>query len=79
LIYRLPGFQVPYISLFSMLIVDSFVTAIVSYVVSMSMALILAEGEDYVVDPNQELLALVMNKRIQYFCVMFCVDIFSNC
>jgi len=62
-----------------MLIVDSFVTAIVSYVVSMSMALILAEGEDYVVDPNQELLALVMNKRIQYFFAMFCVDIFSNC
>lgn len=59
MIYRLPGPQVPYVSLFSLLIVDSFVTAIVSYVVSMSMALILAEGEDYVVDPNQELLALV--------------------
>jgi MFS superfamily sulfate permease-like transporter len=48
-----------------MLIVDSFVTAIVSYVVSMSMALILAEGEDYVIDPNQELLALVISKRMQ--------------
>jgi len=53
----------PYVGLFSILIVDSFVTSIVSYAVSMSMALILAEGEDYVVDPNQELLALV-NKNL---------------
>ncbi|XP_059491144.1 solute carrier family 26 member 6-like [Neocloeon triangulifer] len=69
----LPGPQVPHVGLFSVLIVDSFVTAIVAYAVSMSMALILAEGEDYVVDPNQELLALGVGNLVNSFfsCVTF--------
>lgn len=45
--------------LFKELLLNSFVTAIVAYAVSMSMALILAEGENYEVDPNQEFLAHV--------------------
>ncbi|CAB3371983.1 Hypothetical predicted protein [Cloeon dipterum] len=69
----LPGPQVPHIELFSILIVDSFVTAIVAYAVSMSMALILAEGEDYEVDPNQELLALGVGNLVNSFfsCVTY--------
>jgi MFS superfamily sulfate permease-like transporter len=55
----LPPLQAPNFGLFSILFVDTFVTAIVSYAVTMSMALILAEGEDYEIDPNQEFLALV--------------------
>jgi hypothetical protein len=45
--------------LFKELLLNSFVTSVVAYAVSMSMALILAEGENYEVDPNQEFLAHV--------------------
>jgi len=47
--------------LFKELLLNSFVTSVVAYAVSMSMALILAEGQNYEVDPNQEFLAHVRN------------------
>jgi MFS superfamily sulfate permease-like transporter len=49
----------PHVGLAGQLLVDSFITAVVSYATLMSMALILARGENYEVDANQELLALV--------------------
>ncbi|KAF4533478.1 hypothetical protein B566_EDAN000963 [Ephemera danica] len=53
----IPAPSFPYLNLIQQLLLDSFITAIVAYAVSMSMALILAEGENYEVDPNQEFLA----------------------
>jgi len=50
---------VPQFGLAYNLLADSFIAAIVSYATLMSMALILAKGEDYQIDANQELLALV--------------------
>lgn len=58
-IFRIPGPQFPMLYLFKELLLNSFVTSVVAYAVSMSMALILAEGENYEVDPNQEFLAHV--------------------
>jgi MFS superfamily sulfate permease-like transporter len=52
----------PHLGLTSYLLADSFIAAIVSYATLMSMALILAKGEDYQIDANQELLAMVMEK-----------------
>ncbi|XP_065348885.1 prestin-like [Cloeon dipterum] len=62
-----------YFKLLNLLLVDSFVTSIVAFAVSMSMAQVMAEGEDYVVDPNQELLAMgVGNLFGSYFsCITF--------
>lgn len=59
IISRLPQPEVPRLGLTSYLLADSFIAAIVSYATLMSMALILAKGEDYQVDANQELLAMV--------------------
>ncbi|CAB3367199.1 Hypothetical predicted protein [Cloeon dipterum] len=53
----IPAPTFPYLYLFKELLLNSFVTAVVAYAVSMSMAFILAEGENYEVDPNQEFLA----------------------
>ncbi|XP_065336757.1 prestin-like [Cloeon dipterum] len=54
----LPAPQLPFYELGKVLMLDSFVTAFVSYSITMSMGIILAQGRNYVIDPNQELLAL---------------------
>jgi MFS superfamily sulfate permease-like transporter len=59
IIDRIPKPVAPYLGLAPQLLLDSFIAAVVSYATLMSMALILAKGENYEVDPNQELLALV--------------------
>ena len=61
MISRLPEPTIPRLGLASYLLADSFIAAVVSYATLMSMALILAKGEDYQVDANQELLAMVRN------------------
>ncbi|KAF5276713.1 hypothetical protein FQR65_LT16240 [Abscondita terminalis] len=54
----LPNPDLPIFSLIPSVIVDSFVITMVSYTISMSMALIVAQKDHYEVDSNQELLAL---------------------
>lgn len=53
-----PPFEVPSLSLAQDIIVDSFIIAMVSYTVSVSMALIFAQKLNYDVNFNQELLAM---------------------
>ncbi|XP_012279531.1 solute carrier family 26 member 10 isoform X2 [Orussus abietinus] len=53
----LPEPRVPPMSLISDVLLDSFVITMVSYTISMSMALIFAQKMNYEVDANQELLA----------------------
>lgn len=56
----LPVPQLPPIELLWLVAVDSIAIAIVSYTVTISMALIFAKKQNYEVRPNQELLAMVM-------------------
>lgn len=53
-----PAFEMPDLNLSKQLIVDGFITAMVSYTVSVSMALIFAQKLCYEINFNQELLAL---------------------
>lgn len=55
----LPLPELPPVKLLWMVAVDSIAIAIVSYTVTISMAMILAKKHDYEVRPNQELLAMV--------------------
>lgn len=52
------AFEVPNLELSKELLVDGFVVAMVSYTVSVSMALIFAQRLNYEIDFNQELLAM---------------------
>ncbi|KAG5871065.1 hypothetical protein JTB14_030573 [Gonioctena quinquepunctata] len=54
----LPVPALPPFSLMPAIFVDGFTTAIVSYVITLSLALMLAQKADYEVDANQELLAM---------------------
>lgn len=53
-----PAFEVPDLDLAKQLLVDGFIISMVSYTVSVSMALIFAQKLCYEIDFNQELLAL---------------------
>lgn len=53
-----PAFEMPNLDLSKQLIVDGFIISMVSYTVSVSMALIFAQKLCYEIDFNQELLAL---------------------
>lgn len=53
-----PAPELPSFNLMSSLVSDAFIIAIVSYSVSVSMALIFAKKENYKIDFNQELLAI---------------------
>lgn len=55
----LPNFEMPPVKLLWLVAVDSIAIAIVSYSVTISMAMIIAKKQNYEVRPNQELLALV--------------------
>lgn len=55
----LPEFVVPEFSIMRDLMVDAFTIAMVSYTVSVSMALIFGQKFNYEIDFNQELLAMV--------------------
>lgn len=55
----LPMPQLPPIQLIWKVAIDSIAIAIVSYTVTISMAMILAKKHNYEVRPNQELLAMV--------------------
>ncbi|XP_049820981.1 prestin-like isoform X2 [Aethina tumida] len=54
----LPEPAIPQFSLMPSIIMDGFTIAVVSYTITLSMALIFAQKLDYEVDPNQELLAM---------------------
>lgn len=56
----LPLPEFPPVDLLWLVAVDSIAIAIVSYTVTISMALIFAKKQNYEVRPNQELLALVI-------------------
>lgn len=56
---NLPSPQMPPMRLLWLISVDSIAIAIVSYTVTISMALIFAKKQSYEVNPNQELLAMV--------------------
>lgn len=53
-----PAFEVPNLELAKDIAVDGFIIAMVSYTVSVSMALIFAQKLNYEIDFNQELLAM---------------------
>lgn len=55
----LPLPELPPVKLLGLVAFDSIAIAIVSYTVTISMALIFAKKQNYEVDPNQELLAMV--------------------
>lgn len=55
----LPLPELPPVRLLWLVAVDSVAIAIVSYTVTISMALIFAKKQNYEVNPNQELLAMV--------------------
>lgn len=55
----LPLPELPPVKLIWLVAIDSIAIAIVSYTVTISMALIFAKKQNYEVRPNQELLAMV--------------------
>lgn len=55
----IPPLEMPPLRLLWLVAVDSIAIAIVSYTVTISMALIFAKKQNYEVNPNQELLAMV--------------------
>jgi solute carrier family 26, other len=57
--FSIPEPTIPEFGLFRELLVDSFTIGMVSYTVSVSMALIFAQKFSYEIDGNQELLAMV--------------------
>lgn len=58
-IFSLPNPQQPPLELFPKIAIDAFTITMVTYTITMSMALIFAAKEKYEVDANQELLAMV--------------------
>lgn len=71
---RLPEFQAPNFQLLPVVAMDSFVIAVIAYIVSMSMAFIFAQKLNYEVNPNQELLAQVL---IYQCCILFLKNIYD--
>lgn len=59
LLNRLPKPEVPSFELLPLVLVDSIAITIVSYIITISMALIFAQKLNYEIDSNQELLAMV--------------------
>ncbi|XP_063926754.1 solute carrier family 26 member 6-like isoform X3 [Zophobas morio] len=60
----LPGITPPVFSLIPEIAVDAFIITMVSYTITMSMALIFARKLSYEVDSNQELLALGLSNTV---------------
>lgn len=58
-IFRVPAPHAPQFSLMSSVLTDGLSVAIVSYTITLSMALTFAQKLDYELDANQELLAMV--------------------
>ena len=58
-IFRLPEPKLPPFGLLGAVALDSFIITMVSYTISMSMALIFAQKLNYEIDSNQELFAQV--------------------
>lgn len=61
------GFEVPDLNLAKQLVVDGFIVSMVSYTVSVSMALIFAQKLAYEIDFNQELLAMGASNLVGSF------------
>nr|CAH7731254.1 unnamed protein product [Callosobruchus chinensis] len=60
----LPNPQLPAFELIPSIFLDSFIITMVSYSITMSMALIFARKLTYEIDPNQELLALGLSNTV---------------
>ncbi|XP_060806579.1 prestin isoform X2 [Amyelois transitella] len=73
----LPAPQVPPMELFPLIAVDAFTITMVTYTISMSMALIFAAKEKYEIDANQELLALGASNLFGsfFFCAPLCASL----
>lgn len=69
-LYRLPDPALPSFTLLPDVLLDAFVITMVSYTITMSMALIFAQKLHYEVDSNQELLAQV-SLQLQRFSTDF--------
>lgn len=67
----------PRLELFPQVALDSFTITMVSYTITMSMALIFASKDKYEIEPNQELLAMGAGNLIGSFfsCVPFCASL----
>ncbi|XP_032451965.1 solute carrier family 26 member 10 isoform X6 [Nasonia vitripennis] len=72
-----PQPKLPPMDLLSDIILDSFVITMVSYTISMSMALIFAQKLNYDVDSNQELMAQGLGNLVGSFfsCMPFCASL----
>uniref|UniRef100_A0A1B6D6T1 STAS domain-containing protein n=2 Tax=Clastoptera arizonana TaxID=38151 RepID=A0A1B6D6T1_9HEMI len=73
----LPPFQAPPAPLLPYILVDSFVVAIVTYVITISIAFMYAQKDNYEIDPNQELLAQGAGNLFGSFfsCLPFCASL----
>ncbi|CAH0595277.1 unnamed protein product [Chrysodeixis includens] len=73
----LPIPQIPALELMPKVAVDAFTITMVTYTISMSMALIFAAKEKYEIDANQELLALGSSNVFASFfgCAPFCASL----
>nr|CAH7743793.1 unnamed protein product [Callosobruchus chinensis] len=73
----LPSPELPQFGLIPAVIVDGLTIAIVSYAVTLSMALIFAQKLNYEVDSNQELLALGLSNIVGscFHCVSICASL----
>ncbi|XP_075984145.1 prestin-like [Anticarsia gemmatalis] len=72
----LPTPAAPPMELFPKIIVDAFTQTIVTYTVTISMALIIANKEKYEIDANQELLALGSSNL--FGCFFFCAPVCAS-
>ncbi|CAH2002326.1 unnamed protein product [Acanthoscelides obtectus] len=73
----LPSPELPQFALIPAVIVDGLTIAIVSYAVTLSMALIFAQKLNYEIDSNQELLALGLSNIVGscFHCVSICASL----
>ena len=69
--HRLPEPELPILSLFSELVLDSLIIAVVAYGFSLSMAKLIAKKFNYGINGNQEL----MGEVIHFFLALFPVPI----
>lgn len=70
LLNRLPKPEVPSLELLPLVAIDSIAITMVSYTITISMALIFAQKLNYEIDSNQELLAMVRDLLI-YFNIIY--------
>lgn len=74
---RLPEPEVPSLELLPLVAIDSIAITMVSYTITISMALIFAQKLNYKIDSNQELLAMVRLINV-YLLYLFSIANYFN-